>query len=365
MSPVLMIFGTLGNILTIIVLSRRKSRGSSTAMYLCGLAVSDIIALNTGLLRQWLSYLISVDIRSLSKIMCKLHVFLVYLGTQCSSWFLVAVTCERFIGVWLPHRVKHGCTKKTSLVIIGIIVGFISILNFHWFYGFTLLAETYDNKTYVYECKAWFEEYNIFLWKTWPWIDLCIFCITPFVILLFGNISIILKVFWSRRNTRRQVAPNCVFRGKKNSDRTSQLSVMLLLLNVVFFVNVTPISIFLAGESFWLKTIKTEHNEAEFYLWWAIVNMFMYFNNAVNFVLYFLSGSRFRGAVKALFCGGQSRPVFSKLITTRVGSGPSAKTVNATPDDISAGGSADKGKHGRTLISTIGMVLSKAGNSDS
>lgn len=363
MSPILLIFGTFGNVLTIIVLSKRRSRGSSTAVYLCGLAISDIIALNTGLLRQWLNYLIDVDIRAFSEPMCKIHVFLVYLGTQCSSWLLVAVTCERFIGVWLPHWVKHGCTKKTSLLIIGIIVGFLSVLNVHWLYGFSQFTVPDGNETYIYVCRAMTEDYYTFLSDIWPWIDLCVFCAVPFTILLLGNISIILKVFWSRRKTRKQVVPTSSFRGTKTDDRTSQLTVMLLLLNVVFFVNIAPISIFLAGESSWLKTIKSEHEEAVFFLWWAVVNMFMYLNHAVNFVLYFLSGSRFRAGVKSLFCGGQSRSVFGKPNTTRIGSVPSGLTVNTTPDDMSA--SVEKRKSGRTVINTVSLVISKARNNDS
>ena len=38
------------------------------------------------------------------------------------------------------------------------------------------------------------------------------------------------------------------------------------------------------------------------YLWWAVVNMLMYINNTVNFLLYSLSGSQFRQEMKRIFC---------------------------------------------------------------
>jgi hypothetical protein len=51
----------------------------------------------------------------------------------------------------------------------------------------------------------------------------------------------------------------------------------------------------------WLEASETYHDLAVFLLWWAIVNMLAYLNCTLNFVLYFLSGSRFRQEVKDFF----------------------------------------------------------------
>ena len=358
MSPMLMLFGTAGNLLTLIVLSKRRSRNNSTALYLCALAISDMVVLNTGLLRQWMLYVFEFDIRALPVHVCKLHVFLVYLSTQCSSWFLVAMTCERFVGVWLPHKVKHGCTRKAALIVITVIVACLILLNSHWFYGLEHLTFTYANETYEYTCTTKFypHTYDMFSVYTWPWIDLYVFCIVPFVILLIGNLSIILRLLLSRRKTRKRVMQIQLTKvATQKDDKTSQLTAMLVLLNVVFFINISPVSTFLVSEPFWKDSIITEHDDALYSLVWSIVNMFMYLNNAVNFMLYFLSGSRFRAEVKVLFCGGQGMSVFGVGTTARHGAITTKQTMQTTP-----GNTSSDCKNGNTPVQSISLTVSKS-----
>ncbi|XP_053395950.1 neuromedin-U receptor 2-like [Mercenaria mercenaria] len=328
--PMLLVLGTLGNLLTIVVLMRSKSRMSSTALYLSSLAVSDLLVLWTGLLRQWINYMFDVDVRHFSVAGCKIHVFLVYFATQCSSWLLVAVTSERFIGVLLPHKVKQGCTTRIAIVTISIIVGSLMLLNVHWFYGMGASVTVYNNITYQFKCSSIYDHYYDFLGFEWPWIDLCIFSLGPFTILLIGNISIIVRVLVSKHKTRTRIAPLNAGLGVNRSGKTSQLTVMLVLLNVVFFTCTIPISIYLIGEQEWLRTLETYHELAILRLRWAVVNLFMYLNNAINFILYFLSGSRFRQEVKSLFCGGRSNALFGTGTAARVWPGSAAMRSRST-----------------------------------
>ena len=346
-SPLLLLVGTVGNILTIIVLSKRRSRYNSTAVYLCALAISDIVVLNTGLLRQWMLYTFDFDLRGLTSVMCKIHLFLVYWSTQCSSWFLVAMTCERFMGVWLPHKVKQGCTRRAALFVIFAIAGSLMMLNIHWLYGFGNLTLTINhNETEVSECVVVAgDAYRWYFTYTWNWIDLCMFCLIPFLVLLFGHISILLKVFWSRQKTRKQqpVMNQSITSATTKKEITSQLTVMFVLLNVVFFVSTAPISAYLSSEPFWMDSIETEYDNALNNLWWASVNILMYLNNAVNFVLYFLSGSRFRAEVRTLICGGSGRSVYGRGQTTRVDTIATNQTMRTLP-----GTSSVSSKHGKT-----------------
>lgn len=356
-SPLLLLFGTVGNVLTIVVLSRRRSRNSSTAAYLCALAVSDIVVLNTGLLRQWVTVISDFDMRTVSVANCKIHLFLVYLSTQCSSWFLVAVTTERFVGVWLPHKVKHGCTRRTALMVIAGIVTTLSFLNSHWFYGLTVFSIPIDNETSQAICDTEIEVYSSFLFYTWPWIDLCVFCLVPFLVLFCANVSIIVKLLLSRQKTKTQIKHSKTKKAARKDDRTSQLTAMLMLLNAVFFINIAPISIFLVGSSYWNETSKTEHEEAIYDLWWAIVNMFMYLNNAVNFVLYFLSGSRFRAEVRSLFCGGRGKSIFRGGTTSKVGPARgTSQTHTHTQEELSAADNSADIKSSRNLSASVKTI---------
>ncbi|WAR24765.1 NMUR1-like protein, partial [Mya arenaria] len=334
--PILLTFGTIGNLLTILVLSRKRSRFSSTATYLAALAVSDLLVLYSGLLRQWMKYMYDVDIRQLTVAGCKVNIFLVYFSTQCSSWLLVAVTCERFIGVWLPHRVKQGCTQRTALLVIGVIVVCITLLNAHFFYGFGNISYVVNGTAREVMCSTKYTHYYNFVTLTWPWIDLCFFFLVPFTVLVMGNISIIARVCMSKYKIRNQIVPSGLTTRQTQKDKTSHLTAMLMTLNVVFFICVSPICIFFISRPYWLKYIKTPYDTAIVMLWWAVINCFMYLNNTLNFVLYFLSGSRFREETKMLFCG--ERKVASSQDETPVVANPATRqgsgTGNGTPRTV-------------------------------
>lgn len=293
--PLLLSAGTFGNLLTILVLIQRKNRSTPTARYLTALAVTDLLVLWTGLLRQWMLNTFDTDVRTFSNTGCKLHVFLVYVGTQCSSWLLVAVTTERFVGIWFPHRFR-GCTSQITSTAIAVIVICIMTLNVHWFYGFGIITTTTNNVTDPHtQCCSINDHYEHFIRYTWPWIDLCVFCFIPFTILLVENSCIIAYVL----KTRKQVSPFVRATAKK-SEKAMQVTATLVTLNVVFFICILPISIFHVGYSYWMTDEQTTA------LWWAIVNILMYLNNTLNCLLYFLSGSRFQEEVKALLSGKRS-----------------------------------------------------------
>lgn len=73
--PVLIIFGSLCNILTFIVMRRRRMRISSTCFYMAALAITDTVVLWTGCLNQWF-YMVQIpNLVIQSDITCKLLSF--------------------------------------------------------------------------------------------------------------------------------------------------------------------------------------------------------------------------------------------------------------------------------------------------
>ena len=309
LSPILIILGSIGSVITLIVLSREKSRKTSTSYYLMALAISDFLALNTGLLRQWIKYAFAVDIREdLSEFGCKLHWCIVYLVTQYSSWLLICVTLERVISTWFPHRRNFICTTTAA---IGFVIGIafiLLILNSHYFYGYGTLTSTNGTETNTTYCVPLYPAYKHFVLFQWVWIDLCIFYLIPVFVLLVGNCAIIYKVISSQRKTRRTIVPsitqsvnNGQATNSKQQRRISQLTITLMLLSAVFFLCITPIVVYPIGEPYWKKGASNER--LAFLFWWeTFANLLMYVNHSINCLLYYLSGTKFRKEVQRLVC---------------------------------------------------------------
>lgn len=303
-SPVLIIGGSMGNVLSIIIMSKRRFMNSPSTVFLLALAVADLCVLYVGLLRQWVKYTFDVDIRDLSPITCKVHWWLMYTVADIAVWILPAITVERLIATICPLKSKIICTRTKTKIAIVFIVVVPFLVNSHLLYGFGQVVIEMENATIVLPCIPLTDSYANFFGKVWTWIDLCKFSLIPFAILSTGNICIVYKLIKSSRKFKSRVFPtqnNQQSTSDKNK-KTSSMSMLLVGLNFMFIFCTLPVCVYFIGEPYWVP----KHIPRRVQLqdpWWAVVNIFMYTNSSCNFFLYCLTGSRFRNEVKKIFCG--------------------------------------------------------------
>jgi hypothetical protein len=96
---VLVIVGTLGNLLTIIISCRKNLRRYVTMRYLIAVSVCDIISLYGWNLNNFYKYTISSNYSNLEEISlahCRIMSYMTFVGLQLSSWCLTAVSIGRF-----------------------------------------------------------------------------------------------------------------------------------------------------------------------------------------------------------------------------------------------------------------------------
>ena len=124
-TPALVLSGSLGNILSVIVFFKTKLRKLSSSYYLAALGISDTCFL-LGAFVPWLNY-ININIYN-KNYCCQFFTYFSGLCSFLSVWFVVAFTVERFIAVLYPLRrqtmctVKRACTVVICLCIIGLVI---------------------------------------------------------------------------------------------------------------------------------------------------------------------------------------------------------------------------------------------------
>jgi len=74
-----------------------------------------------------------------------------------------------------------------------------------------------------------------------------------------------------------------------------------MTLSVVFLATTTPNVVYFIKINDWVAESSTSHSEAKLRLLFAVTNLLYYINNASNFFLYCVAGSRFRRAMLQLF----------------------------------------------------------------
>lgn len=362
-SPLVFIVGVIGNFVTILILSNRSQKKSSTTVYLTVLAVADLCVMVISLPRWWIIYVFEVDIRHLGKAVCKTQWFLTYFSGGVSTAVLTTVTIEKIICSLKPYKVKRCCTVKNARIICSVIVLLLVAIYGHVLYGMTLYdkeiyrpinqvndslrkesvildsssnysvvnlsfeLKTDNNKTITNESLlnsrngsehltfikskvCWFEgeEYGRFYSGAFQILNVFFYNIVTEMTSFIGGFIIIRKLTVGRKFRTRN-SKNKLEEAEFNAMmpmfeiHSRQITISLLLVNIVFVVCTTPVFVFLIGRSVWVDSEKgmTETQE----ITWAVLNLMFYTNHAVNFVLYFLSAARFRKKAMSIFlCRG-------------------------------------------------------------
>jgi hypothetical protein len=121
----LLLFGTVGNILSCLVFSQRKLRSNPCVIYFLIASLSNLISLISGIpsrmLRDWN---ILSDLTDTSAFLCKLRLFVLFTTRTIAAWLLVCATIDRFlVSSKELHLRRLSSIKQASRCIVGVCLG--------------------------------------------------------------------------------------------------------------------------------------------------------------------------------------------------------------------------------------------------
>lgn len=291
--------GSIGNSLSFIVFTQKQLRTHSTFRYLAYLSIIDLIVLYLGLGNIILRDYFFFDIRVQTLFLCKFHTFLTYVTTQLSSWILTIVSIDRAIACTVIQLNKRICRPKSAdRIFFGMCI-IVSLINSHilLFMGSkrTIKYTSNSNTSVSYQdiviCTHNTSSiYFKFFEKPYNIIDLLSYVLIPFIIMTICACIIAYRLFFSLSHTTMHIA----IKGKTRNGtrRAKQISYMLLTLNLVFVILLTPAVL---GQIF--QELNQEHR---YRLYNSITLLMSYSNHALNFVLYGLASPQFRLTLKQL-----------------------------------------------------------------
>ena len=298
-SPVLIIAGTSGNIMSLLILRSRYFCKSPCSVLLCILSVVDTGVLLTGLLRVWIMETFNQDIRVINTASCRAHYFLTYVLQHLSSWVVVMVTIERFISVYYPFQTKQLCSKGRLMRGMAAVLAVIILLNVHVLFTLHIVEEIYiDSYGDFNISRCGFDPSYYYGNSIWPWVDYVVLAFVPFVVLLVGNMMIVVKVvgnLGSQRLSHQHVSRD------NQQKRIRSLTMMMFAVTGTFLVSVTPYEIYLIGMGHDYWDIQSPEGMTDTMTANVVCELVFYVNNSVNFLMYCVSGSRFRIALHEYF----------------------------------------------------------------
>ena len=295
--PIVCTFGIVGNVISVLILSKRQMR-SSINCCLLGLAACDLVLLFTSL---WLFAIPDIYIytRWFRFYVCDVYPYTtpyaypISLIAQTSSVYItMTVAVERYIAVCWPLKARSLCTfGRARLYVIAIVIC-ATLYNIPRFFEVTWkeCPATFINGTRLTdECvmcvlptdlRSDQIYVKVYIW----WMYLIVMFILPFLALTVFNLLIYVQV--RRANKERQ-------RLTSTQKREIGLAVMILCVVVVFFICNTLAMVINILEMFDDSIIN--------YLT-PISNLLVNINSTTNFIIYCIFGQKFQKLLLEMFC---------------------------------------------------------------
>ena len=287
-TTLILLFGTFGNVMTVIILRRLRSGWSAMNVYLTALALSDTAMLYSGTLLMWSRKVLDYDIFASHVVVCKLGIWVMNTAAALSAWLLVALTAQRAASVVWPHRVNVMCTRHKSVIVIVVINVVCGLLYSHTAYGYDMVK--FDNGTRE-RCTFSSVDYQEFYVSIWVRIDIFIFCVLPSVSLIVSNAVLGWKLAAAVKQAKEKLSNSGGDRKNSREKKASSVTVTIFIVSTAFVFATAPLATY--NTFFFDYALR----DVDYFLY-DVFFMFGTANFAWNFYLYCLTGSRFREEFK-------------------------------------------------------------------
>ncbi|CAF0884018.1 unnamed protein product [Brachionus calyciflorus] len=298
-SLMLIIIGTISNLIIFYICSRKTLRNISTFKFLSILALSDTICLYEWNLKHFTVAYFNIAYNFIYLPWCRLEQFLQQTFLQYSAWILVSIAKDRLISTqnnnWRKFYTKGKRIYFYLLILIVIFCGINSPILIKMGYY------TFENGTQILKCKVTFEN-DLTLHRVVSEIHLFLFSIIPFVCLVIINSILIYTVVLSKR--KKIGFTNEAIRKKLNMTKT------ILILNIQFIILTLPSSII--SRFFYLNLIQTRIGTLILF----VCDNFSFSFNSFNIITLYLTNKKFKDELKSLFRMKKDRQSTTMFITS-------------------------------------------------
>ena len=313
--PIITVVGVVGNTISMIVMFQRNNRQTSFGIYLGMLAVSDTLALcvTTG---YWLERKLSSS--PLRDIDCQTRGWAINALQMNGLFLILSLTFDRLISVRFPLKAVAWCNARRAKHVSAAIFVVVWLVNAPYF----VFAHVENRNMCAVGSPGSMVSF------VFPWIVVCVGLVVPFLLLVSMN-AVIAIAIRNRLRYRAKYAPDrrrdtdepiemresqsgssqeqqqdqsrqSNWRILPMSSRDRNAIVTLFLVSFTFLLFVTPHFVHIANFSRANLTSQPSQH-ADYTLFFQVSRELYSTNNACNFFLYCLSGTKFRSDLVKLF----------------------------------------------------------------
>ena len=188
--------------MTIVILSRGKCGLSKCVThYLVAMAATDLLVIIFDLILRQIPIVYREKfgfVRTLP--LCNIHAILLYAATDCSVWFTVTFTFDRFIAICSPKLRAKYCTDKTALIVLGTVTVVSCLKNISWYFLYT---SQYWLTNSPWFCLVLTADSQSLLWAIFEFLHYVLTPFIPFLLILLFNALTVRSILVASRARRR------------------------------------------------------------------------------------------------------------------------------------------------------------------
>ncbi|XP_067864783.1 probable G-protein coupled receptor 139 [Heterodontus francisci] len=185
------------NLVAIVILSRGKCGLSNcTTRYLVAMAAADLLLVITNvILYRIIYYYFPTSFLNITPVSCVI-LTVSHIAGECSVWFTIMFSFDRFVAICCPKLKTKYCTEKTAAVVLGTTSMLFCLKNVPFY--FTLgPGETIDNVPFFCFFKP-----NLYTepgWMVYDRFSMVLTPLLPFALILLVNALTVRHIFVASR----------------------------------------------------------------------------------------------------------------------------------------------------------------------
>ncbi|XP_067882349.1 probable G-protein coupled receptor 139 [Heterodontus francisci] len=233
--PMLTVVGVPVNLLTIGVLSRGKCGLSKcVTRYLVAMSAADLLVIILDLILRHIPIVYWEQFRFLWSIpVCNIHAVLLYAATDCSVWFTVTFTFDRFVAICCQNVKSKYCSEKMAAVVLGTVTVLSCLKNIFWYFMFT---SRYWRMNVPWFCFVTLAIVESHVWAAIVFLHNILTPGLPFVVILLLNALTIRHILVRSRGRRRLQALRSGETRRDPEMESRRKSIILLLVISANFI---------------------------------------------------------------------------------------------------------------------------------
>ncbi|XP_062894515.1 V-set and immunoglobulin domain-containing protein 10-like 2 [Mobula hypostoma] len=131
--------GVVANIVTIMILSRGKcGLSKNITHYLVAMATADLLVIIIDLILRHIPIAFWDKFIFLESLpVCNIHAVFLFAATDCSVWFTVTFTLDRFVSICSQKLKMKYCTERVAAAVLGTVTTLSCLKNISWYFMFS------------------------------------------------------------------------------------------------------------------------------------------------------------------------------------------------------------------------------------